>query len=91
MEGKGSMEQELPLYVHLGVDDYDDDGKGAICSPLSPYPFFQSKQGTENTLRAVIPRRKLRLMNSKSTFEYYLEVVIGNRALVRENGSLASS
>lgn len=51
MEGKGSMEQELPLYVHLGVDDYDDDGKGAICSPLSPYPFFQSKQGTENTLR----------------------------------------
>ena len=44
MEGKGSM--ELLLYVHLGVDDYDDDGKGAICSPLSPYLFFQSKQGT---------------------------------------------
>ena len=53
MEGKGSMEQELSLYVHLGVDDYDDDGKGAICSPLSPYPFFQSKQGTENTLRSL--------------------------------------
>ena len=75
MEGKRSMEQELPLYVHLGVDDYDDDGKGAICSPLSPYPFFKSMQGTENTLRAVIPRRKLRLMTSKSAYEYYLKLL----------------
>ena len=63
--------QELLLYVHLGVDDYDDDGKGAICSPFAPFPLphsFQSMQGTEITLYlAIIPRRKLKLMNSKST------------------------
>ena len=31
----------LLYYVHLGVDDYDDDddGKGAICSPFAPLPL----------------------------------------------------
>ena len=61
MEGKGSMEQKLPLYVHLGVDDYDDDGKGAICSPFDPFPnpFLQSKQGSKNRLWSVIPSAKV--------------------------------
>ena len=77
MEGKGSMEQELPLYVHLGVDDYDDDGKGAICSPLSPTPSSNPSRALKIHfgLRAVIPRRKLRLMTSKSAYEYYLKLL----------------